>query len=152
MNELAEAPEVRRGRIMAVQRACQGLPDGQRMDESPPMRHVFAPGVYCREIHLKADTVVVGRVHRHEHANIISQGRVTVYTEFAHETITAPASFVSAAGTKRVVWCHEDTIWTTIHPNPDNVRDTAQLEEIFTAADYAELGMAVQEDQECLTG
>jgi hypothetical protein len=134
-----------RARILAIQAECQSLPDGDRMDESPPLKHWTAPGVYCREIHLKGDTLVVGRIHRHRHMNIISKGRVTVFTEFGLEEITAPASFISEAGTKRVVHSHEDTIWTTIHPNPDDELDVGVLEDLYTASDYAELGMLVGE-------
>jgi hypothetical protein len=134
---------VARGKIMAIQHACQALPDGERIDESPPLKHLLAPGVYAREIHLAAGTLVVGRVHRHRHLNIISQGRITCYTEFGLETLEAPASFVSEPGTKRVVLTHEDAIWTTIHPNPTDETDVSKLEEMFTAAEYEELGMEV---------
>jgi hypothetical protein len=134
-----------RAKIMEIQRQCQALPDGHRMDESPPVKNWLAPGVYCREIHLPADSLVVGRIHRHDHMNIISQGSLTVYTEFGEETLTAPASFISKAGTKRVVWTHEDAIWTTIHPNPDDEQVIEVLENRYTAAEYAELGMTVGE-------
>jgi hypothetical protein len=87
--------------------------------------------------------VVVGRIHRHRHFNIISKGSITCYTEFGLETWTAPASFISEAGTKRVVVRHEDAIWTTIHPNPDNETDISTLEDRYTAMEYAELGMEV---------
>ena len=137
-----------RAKIMELQRQCQALPDEHRMDESPPLRHWLAPGVYCREIHLPADSVVVGRIHRHEHMNILSAGCVTVFTEFGEETLTAPASFVSRAGTKRVVWTHEAAIWTTIHPNPDGEQDLSTLENRYTALEYAELGMLVGATQE----
>lgn len=132
-----------RAKIMRIQAECQALPDGERMDESPPLKHHLAPGIYAREIHLKADTLVVGKIHRHAHLNIISKGSVSVFTEFGQETLVAPASFISKAGTKRVVHCHEDAIWTTIHPNPDNVQDIETLENMFTAIEYAELGMVV---------
>jgi hypothetical protein len=147
--ELIEFPSanlpapVARAKIMAIQRACQGLPDGERMDESPPLKHWLAPGIYAREIHLPGGTVVVGKIHRHRHLNIISQGSITCYTEFGLETHTAPASFISEPGTKRVVLTHEDAIWTTIHPNPTNETDISKLEEMFVALEYAELGMAV---------
>jgi len=147
--ELIELPSanlpapVARAKIMAIQRACQGLPDGERMDESPPLKHWLAPGIYAREIHLPGGTVVVGKIHRHRHLNIISQGSITCYTEFGLETHTAPASFISEPGTKRVVLTHEDAIWTTIHPNPTNETDVSKLEEMFVALEYAELGMAV---------
>ena len=147
--ELIEMPSanlpapVARAKIMAVQRACQAQPDGERMDESPPLKHWLAPGIYAREIHLPGGTVVVGKIHRHRHFNLISQGSVTCYTEFGLEHHTAPASFISEPGTKRVVLTHEDAIWTTIHPNPTNETDISTLEEMFVAVEYEELGMEV---------
>ena len=130
---------------MASQLACQKLPDETRIDpKDAPLKHWLAPGTYCREIHLTKNTVVVGRIHRHQHMNIISKGEVTVYTEFGYEHFKAPASFISEAGTKRVVWVHKDTIWTTIHPNPTNETEIPKLEEMFTASEYAELGMEIE--------
>ena len=148
-NDLIELPSsslpapMARSKIMDIQRWCQAQADGVRMDESPPLKHWLAPGIYAREIHLPAGTVVVGRIHRHRHFNIISKGSITCYTEFGLETWTAPASFISDAGTKRVVVTHEDAIWTTIHPNPDDETDIPTLEDRYTAMEYAELGMEV---------
>jgi len=147
--ELIELPSaslpapVARAKIMAIQHACQAQPDDVRMDESPPVKNWLAPGIYAREIHLPGGTVVVGKIHRHRHLNIISQGSITCYTEFGLEHHTAPASFISEPGTKRVVLTHEDAIWTTIHPNPTNETDVSKLEEMFVALEYEELGMAV---------
>lgn len=147
--ELIEMPSanlpapVARAKIMAIQRACQAQPDGVRMDESPPVKNWLAPGIYAREIHLPGGTVVVGKIHRHRHFNIISQGSITCYTEFGLEHHTAPASFISEPGTKRVVLTHEDAIWTTIHPNPTDETDISKLEEMFVALEYEELSMAV---------
>jgi hypothetical protein len=156
MTDLVELPQpnlpapMARAKIMAIQQACGELPDGERMDESPPLRHWLAPGIYAREIYLPAQTLVVGKIHRHRHFNIISQGRVTCYTEFGLEEHVAPSSFISEAGTKRVVLTHEDAIWTTIHPNPTNETDIAKLEQMFTAIEYQELGMEVATDKELL--
>jgi hypothetical protein len=147
--ELIELPSanlpapVARAKIMAIQRACQAQPDGVRMDESPPLKHWLAPGIYAREIHLPGGTVVVGKIHRHRHLNIISQGSITCYTEFGLEHYTAPASFISEPGTKRVVLTHEDAIWTTIHPNPTDETDVSKLEEMNVAVEYAELGLDI---------
>lgn len=156
--EIIELPQanlpapVARQKIMAIQMACQALPDGERIDPGDaPLKHWLAPGVYAREVHLSAGTVVVGRIHRHRHFNIISKGTITCYTEFGLETHTAPASFISEPGTKRVVHTHEDAIWTTIHPNPTNETDIPTLEEMFTALEYYELGMEVYKPEELTT-
>lgn len=143
---------IARAKIVALQQACQGLPDEERIDPGDaPLKHWLAPGIYAREIHLAAGTLVVGRVHRHRHFNIISKGKITCYTEFGLQTLEAPASFISEPGTKRVVYTHEDAIWTTIHPNPQNETDIATLEDMFTAVNYEELGIEVATQQELLT-
>lgn len=143
---------IARAKILALQQACQGLPDEERIDPGDaPLKHWLAPGIYAREIHLAAGTLVVGRVHRHRHFNIISKGKITCYTEFGLETLEAPASFISEPGTKRVVYTHEDAIWTTIHPNPKDETDIEKLEDMFTAVNYDELGIEVATQQELLT-
>ncbi len=112
-------------KINALQRHIENL-------GAPPLdcqlKHHFAPSTYGREILLPADSLVIGKTHRHAHLNIISQGMVTVATEHGVTTYVAPCTFVSEVGTKRAVYAHEDTIWTTIHPNLTNTTDTDQIE------------------------
>lgn len=100
-----------------------------------PLTHHFAPSIYGREILLPADSLVVGKTHRHAHLNIISKGKVTVATEHGLETLEAPCSFTSPIGVKRVVYAHEDTIWTCIHPNPTDTTDLTELEGLVIVPD-----------------
>ncbi len=111
----------RREAIVDLQSAIQALPtEGadvvQITAEHCPVRHHFAPHSYGREIFLPRGTVVVGKIHRHAHINVISQGRVRVFTESEGALeFQAPYTFVSSPGTKRAVEVLKDTIWTTIH-------------------------------------
>jgi hypothetical protein len=105
-----------------------------------PLQHTFAPGQYAREIFLPKGCIVVGKIHKHAHLNIVSRGRVTVVTEFGPREIDArerPVTFTSDAGSKRALYCHEDTIWTTIHLTQST--DLAEIEREIIAPDYAEL-------------
>lgn len=89
--------------------------------------HRFADGIYAREIIIPAGTLIVGKVHRTRHLNVISQGRISVWS--ANEGvrhITAPFSFVAEPGTQRLGFAHEDTVWTTIHGTSET--DLAVLE------------------------
>ena len=45
-----------------------------------PVQHHFAPGAYGREMTLPAGLVVVGKIHKHAHINVISKGRLQVFT------------------------------------------------------------------------
>lgn len=99
-----------------------------------PLKHHFAPGAYAREILLPKGSVVVGKIHKHAHVNVVSKGRVTVYTETGMRDIEAPATFVSEVGTKRVVLAHEDTVWTTVHVTDET--DLEKIEEVVIAKSY----------------
>jgi len=125
MGALVERRE-RRSAILRLQETMQDMP-GQLDSKDLPVRHLFAPGVYAREITMPEGVVVIGKIHKHEHVNIISMGRVRVATEFGVEEFAAPYSFVSKPGTKRVVYVLETTVWTTIHPTDET--DLAKIEQ-----------------------
>lgn len=83
--------------------------------EIVPVHH-FADGIYAREITIPAGTLLTGKIHRTQHLNIISRGRISVYTEGEPpREIVAPFAFVAEPGTRRLGFAHEDTTWTTIH-------------------------------------
>jgi hypothetical protein len=90
--------------------------------------HHFADGLYAREITILAGTILTGKVHSTEHLNIVSQGRIAVWTEDGMKIISAPCTLVSRPGTKRVGFALDDTVWTTIHANPQNLTDLEALE------------------------
>lgn len=105
---------------------------------SCPVEHHFAPGSYGREMTLPAGMVVVGKIHKHAHINVISKGRVLVFTEQAGVLeLTAPCTFVSSPGTKRVVHVLEETVWTTVHVTDKT--DLAEIEREVIATDFMEV-------------
>ena len=91
-------------------------------------RHHFAKGLYAREIVIPAGCVLTGKVHSGEHLNIVSKGRIAVWTEDGMREVSAPFTMVSRPGTKRVGLAIEETVWTTIHANPTDDTDLALLE------------------------
>jgi len=109
-----------------------------------PLTHTFAPGSYARGIQLPAGALVVGKIHRHAHVNIVSRGLVTVVTEFGRMQIDArqqPVIFTSKPGTKRALYVHEETWWTTVHVVEST--NLADIEREIIAPDYAELDAAL---------
>lgn len=91
-------------------------------------RHHFAKGLYAREIVIPAGTILTGKVHAEEHLNIVSKGRIEVWTEDGMREVSAPFTMVSRPGTKRVGLAIEETVWTTIHANPTDDTDLVLLE------------------------
>jgi hypothetical protein len=100
------------------------------------LEHVFAPGLYARQIQMPAGALVVGKIHKHSHVNTISKGRCLVATEFGYEELVAPHTFVSKPGTKRAVLVLEDTVWTTYHPTEET--DLERVEDHVIAKTYEE--------------
>lgn len=126
-----------RSRILSLQETMLAETD---LHIECPVKHTFAPGVYAREIFMPKDSVVIGKIHRHAHINIVSRGKVSVVTEFGPQIIDATEytqTFVSLPGTKRAVHILEDTTWTTIHLT--NETDLAKIEEEIIAKAYDEL-------------
>lgn len=128
------SPGSDRDKIFALQESLIGLPP---IDF--PLQHLFPPGLYLRTIRLPAGSVLVGKIHKHRHGNILSQGRVRVFTEFGgNEEFCGPLQMISEPGTKRAVLSITDSVWTTIHLNPTNTQDLAVLEREIIAATYDE--------------
>lgn len=116
-------PEVRKG-VLRLEAFLKTLPDLFEL----PVKHHFAPGTYAREAFLPAGSIIVGKIHRHAHLNIVSRGDVTTLTEVGLRRIDArefPVTFPSLPGMKRALYVHADTVWTTIH-----LTDKRNLEEI----------------------
>ena len=96
----------------------------KQLSESPdvidvPIQHHFAPGVYMRQMDAAAGTLVVSKMHRTEHMNILLKGSLTVATEKGIELLKAPCVLKSMPGTKRIGYFHEDSSWITVHPTSD---------------------------------
>lgn len=100
-----------------------------------PLQHSFIDGVYVRTIFIPAGTVIVGKIHKHSHANILSKGEVSVMTEEGGvQRLVGPLTMTSPAGCKRAVYAHTDTTWTTIHRTDET--DLEKIEGYVIAPTY----------------
>jgi len=132
-----------RNMIYTVERgltACVDRGETEDLSSAYPLKHSFAPGAYVREIFIPANNLVVGKIHKHEHVNFISKGRVTVITEQGGvEELVAPVTMISPAGVKRLLFTHEDTVWTVVHVTKETDLEKIEAQEI--AQTYTEIGM-----------
>jgi len=111
--------------ILTVQDGLQDLIDSGVVEstlEDCTLKHYFTPKdekygccTYAREMLIPKGTLIIGKIHRHQHLNFISKGKVTVFTEFGQKQLEGPCTFVSEVGLKRAVYALEDTLWTTVH-------------------------------------
>lgn len=104
-----------------------------------PVKHHFSDDSYAREILLPAGSLVVGKIHRHSHVNVISQGECYVLTEEGVKHFTAPYTFISQPETKRVVYSVTDVVWTTIHVTKE--KELAKIEDYVISPTYNDLDL-----------
>lgn len=99
----------------AAAMAVQEMP-AQYKQVDCPLVHTFTPGLYSRQIYMPAGVLVTSETHKTEHQYILSQGIVSVWTEAEGEVlISAPYHGVTMPGTRRLLYIHEDAIWTCFH-------------------------------------
>lgn len=99
--------------------------------EMPVINH-FAPDVYARQMDASAGDLVISRMHRTEHLNILMKGSISILTEDGVQYFKAPMIMKSDVGSKRIGYFHEDSSWLTIHPNPNNITEEDALIEMLT--------------------
>ena len=122
----------RRSRILELQESMLEMPQ-----QDCPLKHHFTEGNYAREIFIPKGIVIVGKIHKHPHVNVISKGKCLVATEEGIEELEAPLTFISKKGIKRVILAIEDVIWTTVHPTDET--DLAKIEEDVIVKSYLDL-------------
>lgn len=131
---IPKTPDIR-GQIEALEAHLLTLPQ-----VALECRHYFASGLYGRELHIPAGTVLTGAIHKREHINIIIKGKIEVATENGAKIIEGPCVIVSPPGTKRVGIALEDTIWMTVHAASAVTVDDAERELVTNSRAEYELG------------
>jgi hypothetical protein len=132
----------KRSGIMELQNSLMEFVDGENIvkgdSEVFPLKHTFTDGIYIRQMSMRKDSVVIGKIHRHNHVWFLLTGHISVADE--HNTVEhiAPCYVEAPAGSKRVIYAYEDSIWVNIHANPTNTQDLEELEELIIAKDYEE--------------
>ena len=121
---LPRVPSLRQ--IKSLQDAVATLPN--QIDFKP--EHYFAPGMYLRELAIAGDSVVVGKMHRHEHLVMLVSGEATVWTDKGMERITGPKVWKSPAGVKRALYTHSDCLFYTMHATDETDLEVIEAETI----------------------
>ena len=133
------SPGVIRSKILEIEAKMASMPGAVFGDDCCPLKHTFADGSYIREITMPAGMLVTSKIHKVCHPYFVLSGDVSVLTDQGVVRIKAPFSGITQAGTKRILYIHEETIWITVHLNPTNTQDLEKIEEEIIAKDFDEL-------------
>jgi hypothetical protein len=157
MSEIVEKVKFREN-ILTVEKGMLDMIAGGAIEstlEDCTLKHYFTPKdeeygccTYAREMLIPKGTLIIGKIHRHQHLNFISKGKVRVFTEFGTKYLTAPCTFVSEVGLKRAVYAEEDTLWTTVHLTKFNEEsDLDKIEQEVIAPSYADMNLIASAEE-----
>ena len=109
----------------------------------------FTTGMYIRELHVPAGTMVTTMTHKTQHPFVISQGKIKVTSDNEGSIILeAPHTGITEPNTRRAAQALTDTIWTTFHVT--NETDIAKIaEEILEPKDMSLISAAAGEEIPC---
>lgn len=124
--------------IVAIEAIIKGM-DGALGEDPFLLKHSFAKGIYIREITIPKGYFLVGKLHKDNYLNYILSGDMSVLTEGGVNRVRGSSWTVSPNGTKRFGYSHEETVWVTVHPNPEEIRDIKKLEDQIHVKDYDDL-------------
>ena len=94
-------------------------------------QHFFSPGIYTRILHIPKGCLLTGKIHKEPILNIMIAGEISVLLGNEIQRIKAPYICVSPAGSKKIGYAHEDTIWMGCHGTDE--QDVKKIEEYFIA-------------------
>lgn len=127
--------KVREG-ISKVEDVIRKMP-GHLEGDCYPLKHSFAEGLYVREITVPAKILTVTKIHKYSHAAFLLKGEISVLEEGGIKRVKAPGSFITPAGTKRIVYHHTEVVLTTVHATKKT--DLKEIEDEIIAKDFDEL-------------
>ena len=125
-----------RDKICLFEEKLSRLP-GSTFGDCFPLKHTFATGLYIREITMPKGALLTSKIHKITHPYFVLSGEVSVITEKGKVRIKAPYSGITLAGTKRILYIHEETVWVTVHKTDET--DLEKIEEEIIAKSFDEL-------------
>lgn len=115
-----------------------------------PVYHRFGPGIYIRELHAAAGTLIIGHIQKQDHSNLLLKGKVLMINEdqTTYE-LEAPAFIVGKANSRKVAHVIEDMVWQNIYATEET--DIDKLEATYLEPDSAKSAKLAEQQQEAVT-
>jgi hypothetical protein len=92
-------------------------------------RHHFAPGMYCREVTIPADTYAIGHYQNEHHLNHMLRGKVQMFHEDGTSTILEGEHVFWGAPGRKVGYIIEEVVWRNVYKTDET--EVAKLEARF---------------------
>ena len=128
-------------RINALESALESMPPEYHLDA--PLTHVFTPGLYGRKVLMRKGALLTSRIHLTEHQFVVLRGVVSVWDgDEGVVTLRAGHNGITKAGTRRVLFIHEDCEWMTFHATNETDPDKIVMQLTYTGGKFRDIGGA----------
>jgi hypothetical protein len=104
-----------------IERLSVGMPEVEI-----PVKNTFVGHLCAREIQISKGTFLTGTEYIKETFNIISKGRLIIWSPDGAKEIYAPMQLITRVGDRKSAYAVEDTVFTTIFPT-----DKTSIEEVI---------------------
>ncbi len=93
------------------------LMDGNNIEFfDAPINHYFTPNIYVREMILPEGKLITSEVHKTTHLFYLLAGEINISIDGGQwQTLKAPYFGMTQAGTRRIGFTLENTVWQTVH-------------------------------------
>ncbi len=95
------------------------------------IKHHFSYGIYGREMFVPKGVILTGKIHKTEQMSIILKGDMSVLIDDKMTRVKTGDTWVSPAGTKRIMRANKDSRYIVIHGTHE--RDLEKIEDFFIA-------------------
>jgi len=118
------------------------------------LSHYFIPDLksgyclYARELKMPKGAIVIGKIHKEQTLNILSQGKISLLKDGKKVYLEAPYTYVSEPGIQKAAYIEEDVTWLNIHITKHSEESKLPLiEDEVIAKTYTELGLIATEEE-----
>jgi hypothetical protein len=127
--------------INQLESALEYMPPEYRLKSE--LTHTFTPHLYGRKITMPKGALLTTRIHLTEHQFVILRGVVSVWDD-EHGVVTLHAGHhgITKAGTRRVLFVHEECEWMTFHVTDETDPDKIVMQITYTGGKFRDIGGA----------
>jgi quercetin dioxygenase-like cupin family protein len=104
------------------------------------LQHHFCGGIYAKETHIQAGSVLVQHKHTYSHLSILASGTVELDTDGVRSVHTGPCCFELAGSVNHGVKAITDTVWFCVHATTET--DAKNIDETLIEAESSNATMA----------
>ena len=103
------------------------------------INHIFADGLYAKESHIPAHTLLAKHIHDYTHISILAKGSVRVWANDVMTEYTAPACIEIKANVEHEVQAITDATWYCIHATSET--DPEKVDQVLILGGNKDGGM-----------